>query len=80
MLETSRVGRVTSYGYVYVLLPQDSDTLTNIVGTIALYLQTAGVVAIRNLLDNSELTREVVELGLYVCETVDTADNLGTQF
>ena len=78
MLETGWVGRVTSDGYVYVLLPQDSYTLTNIVSTIALNLQTAGVVAIRNLLNNFQLASEVIELGLYVCETVDTADDLSS--
>ena len=78
MLEAGGVGRVTRDGDINVLLPQDSYTLTNIVSTIALYLQTAGVVAIRNLLDNSQVASEVVELGLYVCETVDTADDLGS--
>ena len=78
MLEAGGVGRVTSDRNVNVLLPQDSYTLTNIVGTIALYLQTAGVVAIRNLLNNVQVASEVVELGLYVCETVDTADDLSS--
>ena len=78
VLETGGVGRVTSDGDVNVLLPQDSYTLTNIVGTIALNLQTARIVAVRNLLNHSQITSEVIELGLYIGETVNTADDLSS--
>ena len=76
VLEAGGVGRVTRDRHVNILVPQDSHTFANIVSAIALYLQAAGVVAIRNLLDNLQLRGEVVELSLYVCETIDAADDL----
>ena len=76
MLEAGGVGRVTRDRHVNILVPQDSHTFANIVSAIALNLQAAGVVAIRNLLDNLQLRGEVVELSLYVCETIDAADDL----
>ncbi len=76
VLEAGGVGRVTRDGHVHILMPQDGNTLADIVSTVALYLQTAGVVAVRYLTDNLQLRGEVVELCLHIGETVDTADDL----
>ena len=75
VLEACWVSRVTSDGNVYILAPVDSYTLTYVVSTIAVNLCTWAI-AIRNALYNLKLARVVVKLGLHVCETIDTADNL----
>ena len=76
VLETCRIGGVTSDGNIHVLVPQDSNALADIVSAIALYLQTGRVVAVRDLLDNVQLAGVVVELCLDVCEAIDAADDL----
>ena len=75
MLETSRVRRVTRDGYVNTFLTHDSHTLTNVVSAVALNFRTK-TVRISFLLDNVHLTCHVVELSLYIRETVDTRDDL----
>ena len=75
MLETSRVCRVTRDRYVNTFLTHDSYTLTNVVSAVALNFRTK-TVRVSFLLDNVHLTCHVVELSLYIRETVDTRDDL----
>ena len=77
VLETGGVGRVTGDGNVYVLVPHDGNTFANVVCTIAVN-SSAGTIAVCLLADNLQLAGEVVELGLYIGETVDTADDHGS--
>ena len=57
-------------------MPEDSNTLANVVCTIAVNLQTSRVVTVRDSLNNIDLTCSIVELSLYICKTIDTADDL----
>ena len=56
-------------------MPHDSYTLANVVCTVAVYLCT-WTVAVSDAAYFLELTGEVVELSLYICESVDTCDDL----
>ena len=76
VLETCRVGGVTSDGDIHILVPEDGNAFADIVSAIALYLQTGRIVTVRNLLDNVQLACVVVKLSLDVCEAIDTADDL----
>ena len=79
VLETSRVGRVTGDGNVHVLVPEDSYTLTNVVCSVAVHFCTR-TVAVCFLANDLQLAGEIVELGLYIGETVDTADDHSSVF
>ena len=79
VLETSRVGRVTGDRYIHVLVPEDSYTLTNIVSAVAVHLRTR-TVAVCFLANDLQFAGEIVELGLYIGETVDTADDHSSVF
>src|SRR5574344_686799 len=75
MLETGRIGRVTSYGNIYIFLPHDGYTFTYIVSAIALNLGTRSI-RISYLLSNCKFAGEIVKIGLYIGKAIDTADNL----
>ena len=77
MLETCRVCRVTGDGNVYILAPVDSHTLANVVCTVAVHLCT-WTVRVSDAVNDLQLASVVVEFCLYVCETVDTADDHGS--
>ena len=74
VLEARRVGRVTGDRNIHVLVPEDSYTLTNIVCAVAVHFRTR-TVRIRFATNLFQLTGKVVELGLYIGETVNTADD-----
>ena len=57
-------------------MPHDGNALADVVGAVAVNL-SARAVGVGDLLDNLELAREVVELGLHVGEAVDAGDDLG---
>ena len=79
VLEASGVGGVTGNGNVNTLFPHDGYAFAHVVGTVAVDL-SAVTVAVGGACNLLELTGEVVELGLHVSESVDTADNLGGVF
>ena len=58
-------------------MPHDSYTLANVVSTVAVNL-SAWTVAVSDAAYFLKLASEVVELSLYICETVDTCDDLSS--
>ena len=58
-------------------MPHNCYTLANVVSTVAVYL-SAWAVAVCDAAYFLKLTSEVVELSLYICETVDTCDDLSS--
>ncbi len=79
VLEAGRVGRVTGDGYIHVLMPENSYTLAYVVCTVAVNLRTR-TVAVRFLAHDLQFAREIVELGLYIGKSVDTADDHSSVF
>ena len=77
VLEASGVGGVTGDGDIHVLFPHDGYAFAHVVSTIAVHLGT-GAIAVSRFLDHLELAREIVELGLYIGEAVDAADDHGS--
>ncbi len=77
MLETGRIRRVTGDGHIHTFVPHDGHTFTDVIRAVAFHLRT-GTVRIGNLLHDFQFTGEIIELGLNVCETVDTGDNHGS--
>ncbi len=75
MLETGRVRGVTGDGNVYVLLPHDCYAFRNGVSAVAVNLsaKTVGVGVAADFLNRVGVR---IVLGLYMRETVDTADDL----
>ena len=75
VLEARRVGGVTGDRDVDVLVPHDGNALADVVGAVAVD-GGAGTIGVGDGLDDLELAREVVELGLHVGEAVDAGDDL----
>ena len=75
VLEARGVGGVTGDGDVHVLVPHDGNALADVVGAVAVN-GSAGTIGVGDGLDDLELAREVVELGLHVGEAVDAGDDL----
>ena len=76
VLEAGGVGRVTRDRYVDILLPHDGYALAHVIGAVAAYLRTQ-TVRVGDGIYDLHLTGVVVELRLYICEAVDTRDDLG---
>ena len=75
MLESCRVGRVTGNGYVYVLLPHDSNTFRNGVCTIAVNLCTKSLgVCLTIYFLNSVCVRII--FCFYKCKSIDSGNDL----
>ena len=77
VLEARGVGGVTGDRDVDVLVPHDGNALADVVGAVAVNL-SARAIGVGDLLDNLELAREVIKLGLHIGEAVDTGDDLGS--
>ena len=61
---------------VDVLVPHDGNALADVVRAVAAN-GSAGTIGVGDGLDDLELARVVVELGLHVGEAVDAGDDLG---
>ena len=75
VLETRGVRRVTRDRYVYAFVPHDGYTFAYVVGAIAFYFG-AFALGVGNFTNYFQFARIVVELSLYVGETIDTRDDL----
>ena len=75
VLESGRVGGVTSDGNVNAFLPHDCYALGNVVCAVAVNLsaQTGGVCLAEYFLN---LAGVVIHLGLNICKAVDSGDDL----
>ena len=58
-------------------MPHDGNALADVVGAVAVD-GGAGTIGVGDGLDDLELAREVVELGLHVGEAVDAGDDLSS--
>ena len=76
VLETRGVGGVTGDRDVDVLVPHDGNALADVVGAVAVN-GSAGTIGVGDGLDDLELARVVVELGLHIGEAVDAGDRSG---
>ena len=77
MLETGRVGRVTSNGNVYVLFPHDCNTFRNAVSAVAVYFCTKSLgIGLAGYFLNLVGVRII--LGLNEGKSVDTGNNLSS--
>ena len=76
VLEACGVGGVTGDGDVDVLVPHDGNALADVVAAVAVN-GGAGTIGVGDGLDNLELARVVIELGLHIGEAVDAGDDLG---
>ena len=76
VLEARGVGGVTGDRDVDVLVPHDGNALADVVGAVAVN-GSAGTIGVGDGLDDLELARVVVELGLHIGEAVDAGDDLG---
>ena len=75
MLETCGVGRVTCDGYVDAFLVHDGNAFAYIVGAVAVNLGTKSV-RVSDSLHFLQFACIVIIIGLYVCESVDSGNNL----
>ena len=78
MLETCRVGGVTSDGNVYAFLPHDCNAFGNVICTVAVYLCTGAVCVLGVALAEYflDFAGVVVHFGFYISEAVYTCDDL----
>ena len=60
-------------------MPHDGNTFAHIIGAVAFYFGT-GTVGVGDFANDFQFARIVVELGLYIGETVDTRDDLSSVF
>ena len=78
VLETCRVGGVTSDGNVYAFLPHDCNAFGNVICTVAVNLCTRAVCILGIALAEYflDFAGVVVHLGLYIGKAVYTSDDL----